>query len=582
MTPDVALDVMRPGELSLAPEGSIQLTATVEDQNGQVMPGAAFAWASTDTAVVTVDSVGLVEAVNLGSAEVTATSGSAGGRLRIAVMHPASVEPRSTGGPFPFVLTSLGETMQLTAIARDGNGNEVAGAGFSWESEDSAVVTVDSTGLVTAVSNSRYDPTGGSPSQGPVPTGVVATSGPVAHKWPIVVRQAVASVVVTAPDTIWGSYVVVALAVEPFDANGHTVFRESTNYDRAPYYVHAEPIGFVWESDNPAVVRVERYVSRDNYYHNAVGISEGTATITATASSDPGPRLSGSAEITVAVTPRPGYPIHVHYVEDPPENLRRAMESAAATWGRILAPTEAAPFVFDRGWRPEGKWSGIGPFRAGDTLPAGLHIYVLVDPSATGLAQTTVSPAFPAVGRIAWLPDYLNAGAQYYPLVYRIALHEIGHVLGIGWGARWQEWLRIPDPAKPENAYLTDPEAIAAFDRMGGTDFPVTTPKIPLRDNTFHWDPCTGIPDIMSGDNQPLQNFTVTELTMASLAEGYVYDPATVPGLKLDPEVWNRATRGCRDGQYDPPDAGGTAAQAPGSPWAVSLQGDVIEIPGNR
>ena len=68
---------------------------------------------------------------------------------------------------------------------------------------------------------------------------------------------------------------------------------------------------------------------------------------------------------------------------------------------------------------------------------------------------------------------------------------------------------------------------------------------------------------------------------MASLAEGYVYDLATVPGLKLDSEVWNYSAWGCRDGQYDPPDAGGTAAQALDSPWA-SFEGDVIEIPGNR
>ena len=192
---------MRPGEVSLAPEGSIQLGATLEDQYGQVMPGAAFAWASTDT----------------------------------------------------------------------------------------AVVTVDSTGLAEALSNSRYDPDGGNR----VPTGVIATSG------------------------AWGSGVVVSLAVEPFDANGHTVYRESQIYDSELRPVRGWPIQFEWESDNPAVVTMERHGVSDfysPYYQDAVGLSEDTATITATALAEDvrgrtvSTGVSGSAEITVATRDpeRPG------------------------------------------------------------------------------------------------------------------------------------------------------------------------------------------------------------------------------------------------------------------------------------
>ena len=94
-------------------------------------------------------------------------------------------------------------------------------------------------------------------------------------------------------------------------------------------------------------------------------------------------------------------------------------------------------------------------------------------------------------------------------------------------------------------ACYTDPVAIAAFDRMGGTDLPATTPKIPLNGSS-HWGGCTGLPDVMLA----LAGRWVKELTMASLAEGYVYEPATVPGRKLDPEVWN--SRPCWNGQYDP------------------------------
>ena len=121
------------------------------------------------------------------------------------------------------------------------------------------------------------------------------------------------------------------------------------------------------------------------------------------------------------------------------------------------------------------------------------------------------------------------------------------------------------------------PEAIAVFDRMGGTDFPETTPKIPLTVDHSHWDGCAGHFDILGSSRN--ETSTVTELTMASLAEGYVYDPAMVPGRKLDPEKWTWDFTGCRDGQYDPDFRRPPAAQAP-SPWAVgSFEGDVIGIP---
>ena len=49
--------------------------------------------------------------------------------------------------------TSLGDTEQLTATARDASDNAVAGVSFTWSSSDDNVVTVNTSGLVTGAAN---------------------------------------------------------------------------------------------------------------------------------------------------------------------------------------------------------------------------------------------------------------------------------------------------------------------------------------------------------------------------------------------------------------------------------------------
>ena len=50
-------------------------------------------------------------------------------------------------------LLSLGETVQLTASARDASGNPISGKVFTWSSSDASCATVNSSGLVTAAGN---------------------------------------------------------------------------------------------------------------------------------------------------------------------------------------------------------------------------------------------------------------------------------------------------------------------------------------------------------------------------------------------------------------------------------------------
>ncbi|MYC99394.1 MAG: hypothetical protein F4X13_09020 [Gammaproteobacteria bacterium] len=137
-----------PGSATLtAIEETARFTAEVREQNGQVMPGAAVAWASSDASVAAVDASGQVTAAANGSATITATAGSVSGTAAVTVAQVVSAVAVT---PAADTLVALGDTVRLAAEAADANGHAVGASEFQWASSDAAVATVDSTGLVTA------------------------------------------------------------------------------------------------------------------------------------------------------------------------------------------------------------------------------------------------------------------------------------------------------------------------------------------------------------------------------------------------------------------------------------------------
>ncbi len=126
-----------------------RLTAEVRDQQGRPMSGVAVAWASSDPSVAAVDQTGLARAVSAGTASITASAGSASGAAQITVRQEVAsvaVEPRTAS-------LVVGDTLRLSAEARDANANAISGNAFLWSSDRADVVTVDSTGLARARSS---------------------------------------------------------------------------------------------------------------------------------------------------------------------------------------------------------------------------------------------------------------------------------------------------------------------------------------------------------------------------------------------------------------------------------------------
>ncbi len=126
---------------------TVRLVAESIDENGDATGEVDAKWSSSDEEVATVDSTGLVTAVDNGSAEITAKAGSATASAVIVV----SQEPDALWVSPESAALLKGENVRLAADVVDANGYPIAGYDFTWSSDDEEVATVDTTGLVTAV-----------------------------------------------------------------------------------------------------------------------------------------------------------------------------------------------------------------------------------------------------------------------------------------------------------------------------------------------------------------------------------------------------------------------------------------------
>jgi uncharacterized protein YjdB len=149
-TPTVASVAVSPSQASGPPGSTVQLGAQAHDQNGNVMTGVTFTWTSSNPSVATVSASGFVTAVSAGNATVTASADGRSGSSAITVTQPTPVVTTVAVSP---AVTSVvrGNTVQLSAQARDQNGNVMSGVTFTWTSTNNSVATVSSAGLVTGM-----------------------------------------------------------------------------------------------------------------------------------------------------------------------------------------------------------------------------------------------------------------------------------------------------------------------------------------------------------------------------------------------------------------------------------------------
>ncbi len=259
------------GAPSIAAGSTTQATATLHDAAGTVLTGLTVAWGSSNAAVASVSSAGVVTGVSAGTATISAASSGVSGTTTITVTAPV--------GPAPIAKLSValsatsiaaGATTQATATARDASGNVLTGRVVAWTTNNSAIATVDgSTGLVTGNAAGLVLIT--ATSEGQTGNATLQVTGTV----PPPTSPPVASVSVT-------------LAAQSVVAGGSTQAFATTK-DAGGNILIGRTV--TWSSSDPTIATVSST--------GAVGaVAAGTITVTATSEG-----VTGVATLTVTRVP---------------------------------------------------------------------------------------------------------------------------------------------------------------------------------------------------------------------------------------------------------------------------------------
>lgn len=269
VAPAVASVQVTPGSASLMPGSTQQLTTTVRDSSGGELTGRAVTWSTSNTAIASVSATGLVTAIAVGTATITATVGGVPGTMTLTVLAlptsitAVSVTPISVNLP-------VGSSASLSPEVTQPSGAPAASVTYGTTAP--SIATVSAAGLVIGV--------------GPgTATITVTATAPGNTGYSAASRTATVTVTVTAVP-------VATVSVAPANASiltGATQQLVVTARDSSGQALTGRTVS--WATLNAAVATV----STNGL---VTGIAAGTATITATIDG-----VVGTATITVQTPP---------------------------------------------------------------------------------------------------------------------------------------------------------------------------------------------------------------------------------------------------------------------------------------
>ncbi len=278
-SPTVARVAVSASPTTLGPGGGTQATATAYDAEGNALPKS-FVWNSSNPSVVAVGSNGVLSAIAPGNATIVAleTSTNVQGTLGVTVSSSTTISVASVSVSLGSSTLASGQTTQTSAVARDAGGSAITGLTFTYSSSNTAVATVNTAGLVTAIaagnatiSASAGGKVGSAPltvtTQTPAPSPVPPTSAADAlAKIGPTITPAAASALgggYAKYDALWAKW-------EPtrFTADG-TLWSASNYYDRAQIYyaqwIRTGNSAYKQRGDAIAVDYRRNYLHASNY-----------------------------------------------------------------------------------------------------------------------------------------------------------------------------------------------------------------------------------------------------------------------------------------------------------------------------
>jgi uncharacterized protein YjdB len=252
-TSQVAAITVTPAASTLVLNAQLPLQAEVRDAAGGDVPGTAITWTVQDPKIISVSGTGLVTALALGTSQVAANALGKSGIATITVTKPpvASVRLQPDRAD-----VTVGETVQLSAAALDGNGAVMSDRTIAWTTSNPGVAAVNGSGLVTGIASGTAS--------------ITAASEGKSSSATVTVSQVVARVDVSPTSVSLEAGQTRQLVATPRDPRGDVVIGRAV----------------VWTSDNPAVATVN-----DGFVTTS---KTGVATITATVDG-----VKGTAKVTV-------------------------------------------------------------------------------------------------------------------------------------------------------------------------------------------------------------------------------------------------------------------------------------------
>ena len=241
--------------LALTEQETFQLSASVSPDNAT---DKTVTWSSSNTAVATVSQDGLVTAIAVGSATITATAGEKKATCTVTVNRRV-VPATSITLDYDNIEIAKGKmvTLHATVLPEDTTDKTV-----SWKSSNTSVATVNNNGNVTAIKAGTAT--------------ITASIGSLSASCVVKVIIPVTSITlnITSKTLKENETLKLTATVKPNDATNPSV---------------------TWTTDNPSVATVDNV-------GNVTALSEGTAIITATAG-----EMTATCTITVSNTASGGH-----------------------------------------------------------------------------------------------------------------------------------------------------------------------------------------------------------------------------------------------------------------------------------